>query len=191
MRRGPKIGAISALSSITTDPDAEQASSALQLKLGPVLGCLLSRTHKLKGADNLFAIRVHVNLASGPIGELVLVVGRNRIAEHQCINDPDCSRLHCETPHVRPLAENERQPHPRSIVTEAADQVHRAIIALTGKATSPQFCAENLGNRFGARSSSAGLLAHSTAEKLPNKKEDVPLTSPRHEQHVLESAGCP
>jgi hypothetical protein len=35
---------------------------------------LFSRTHKLEGADDLFAIRVHVNLASGAVGELVLII---------------------------------------------------------------------------------------------------------------------
>jgi hypothetical protein len=32
------------------------------------------------------------------VSEFVLVQRRNRIAEHQRVNDPDC-RLHCQTPH--------------------------------------------------------------------------------------------
>src|SRR5262249_37883063 len=52
-------------------------------------------THELEGFDNLFAVRVLVNLAGGPVGEFVPALCRNRIAEHQRINDPDGSRLHC------------------------------------------------------------------------------------------------
>src|SRR5262249_48754943 len=56
---------------------------------------LFCRTHELEGFDNLFAVRVLVNLAGGPVGEFVPALCRNRIAEHQRINDPDGSRLHC------------------------------------------------------------------------------------------------
>jgi hypothetical protein len=161
--------------------------------LRPVPGNLFPRTHKLKGADNLLAVRVHVNLASGAIAELVLIIGWNRVAEHQRINDPDCSRLHCETPHVRPLAENERQPHPSPIVTEAADQVHPATIAFTGKATSPQFpAAESWQSSLGLRVQALARLSIRRRKYFHKKqRENVLLTWPRHEQHVLESAGRP
>lgn len=55
---------------------------------------LFRRAHELEGFDNLLAIRMLVNLARGPVGEFMLVMCRNRIAEHQRVDDPDCARLH-------------------------------------------------------------------------------------------------
>jgi hypothetical protein len=63
-----------------------------------MLHTLFGRTHKLEGFDDLLAIRVLVHLASGSVSEFVLVVRRNRIAEHQRVNDPDCTWLHCLPP---------------------------------------------------------------------------------------------
>src|SRR5262249_48707455 len=59
---------------------------------------LFCRAHKLEGFGNLFAVRMLVNLARGPVGEFVLVVCRNRIAEHQRVNNPDSTWLHCLPP---------------------------------------------------------------------------------------------
>src|SRR5215470_956846 len=39
-----------------------------------------------------------VNLARGTVVEFMLVMCRNRIAEHQRVNDPDCTWLHCLPP---------------------------------------------------------------------------------------------
>src|SRR5262249_463611 len=57
-----------------------------------------SRAHELECVDNLFAIRMFMDLARGPVGEFVLVMRWKRIAEHQRVNDPDCAWLHCLPP---------------------------------------------------------------------------------------------
>jgi hypothetical protein len=68
-----------------------------------------------------------MNLASGSVGEFVLVVCRNRIAEHQRVNDPDCTWLHCLTPHVRWTAPRERAPRThRANCCRVAERAHRA-----------------------------------------------------------------
>jgi hypothetical protein len=56
------------------------------------------RAHQLEGVNDLLSVRAHVNYAGGFVSKLVLVICRNRIAKHQRINNPDCSRLHCQTP---------------------------------------------------------------------------------------------
>jgi|SRR5690242_19062899 hypothetical protein len=63
-----------------------------------MLHTLFGRTHKLEGFDDLLAIRMLVHLASGSVSEFVFVVRRYRIAEHQRVNDPDCTWLHCLPP---------------------------------------------------------------------------------------------
>ena len=55
---------------------------------------LFRRADELESLDNLFAVRMLVNLARGPVGEFMLIMCRNRIAEHQRVYDPDCARLH-------------------------------------------------------------------------------------------------
>ena len=59
---------------------------------------LFCRTHELERIDNLFAVLMLVNLARGTVSEFMLVMCRNRIAEHQRVNDPDCTWLHCLPP---------------------------------------------------------------------------------------------
>src|SRR5215469_14206981 len=71
-----------------------QVSSALdaaQLCNTPPLFC---RADELEGVDDLFAVRMLVNLAGGSVGEFVLVVCRYWIAEHQRVDDPDSTWLH-------------------------------------------------------------------------------------------------
>jgi hypothetical protein len=77
---------------------------------------LFCRTHEPEGLDNLFAVGMFINLACGPVAEFVLVICRNRIAEHQRVNDPDCSWLHCQTPHQmhRPSEKAPCMPHANS-----------------------------------------------------------------------------
>ena len=64
-----------------------------------------------------------VNLARGPVGEFMLVMCRNRIAEHQRVNDPDCAWLHCLPPPDR-LSER-RHARTVPIVTESAAELTR------------------------------------------------------------------
>ena len=79
---------------------------------------LFCRTHELESVDDLFAVRMLVNLASGSVGEFVLVVCRNRITEHQHVNDPDCTWLHClPPPPIDP--HKERHAHTVPIVAES------------------------------------------------------------------------
>src|SRR5262245_44909961 len=81
-----------------------------------------SRAHKLEGFDYLFAIRMLVNLARGTVGEFMLVMCRNRIAEHQRVNDPDCTWLHCLPP--PPIDFQNGAVRTMPIVTESAGQAH-------------------------------------------------------------------
>src|SRR5262249_28324601 len=78
-----------------------------------------SGAHELEGFDYLFAILMLVNLARGPVGKFVLVMRWNRIAEHQRVNDPDCGRLHCQTP-------TPDRPSHTPCQLSVADQTHRA-----------------------------------------------------------------
>ena len=89
------------------------------------------RTHELECLDNLFAVRMLVNLARGPIGEFVRVVCWNRIAGHQRVNDPDCTWLHC-LPHPDRPSETAPIAHTVPIFAESQrehtrlrDGVHR------------------------------------------------------------------
>src|SRR5690348_14111138 len=76
---------------------------------------LFRRAYKLEGFDNLLAVRVLVNLARGAISELVLVVCRYRIAEHQRVNDPDCTWLHVPMPLIdRPMVTESQSERTRS-----------------------------------------------------------------------------
>src|SRR5215471_15111826 len=76
-----------------------------------------------------------MNLARGPIGEFVLVVRRNRIAEHQRVNDPDCTWLHC----LPPLPDGppqERSMHtPCQLLPSRGISTPRKRHTSTGKAT--------------------------------------------------------
>ena len=74
----------------------EPARQALQSRAS--LRRLFRRTHEFESVDNLFAIRMLVDLARGLVGEFVLVIRRHRIAEHQRVYDPDCTWLHCLPP---------------------------------------------------------------------------------------------
>jgi hypothetical protein len=124
-----------------------RSATVLYTRSRTVLGRLLLRAHQLKGLDYLFAVRVHVNLASGLIGELVLITCWNRIAEHQRVNDPNRSRLHLsEPPFVhRPGLRAPCIPVP--IVTDVASQTHPAGNSRPqGKSFCAQLGAQNTGN---------------------------------------------
>src|SRR5262249_15798281 len=55
---------------------------------------LFCRADELERLDNLFAVRMLVDLASSSVGEFMFVVCRHWIAEHQRGVDPDSTWLH-------------------------------------------------------------------------------------------------
>jgi hypothetical protein len=75
-------------------------STMSKLPVCPVNAYSNSRTlhrapsaHQLESIDDLLAERAHVDHAGGFAGEFVFTQW-NRVAEHQCIDDPDGGRLH-------------------------------------------------------------------------------------------------
>jgi hypothetical protein len=121
----PGAGAVLASLPALSEPRVRRSTAAQRLHC--LFVELFCRTHELECVNNLFAVRMLVNLASGSVGEFVLVMCRNRIAEHQRVNDPDCTWLHCLTPHVRWTAPRERAPRTHSAnCCRVAEQAHRA-----------------------------------------------------------------
>ena len=132
IRDEPGAGAVLASLPALSEPRVRRSTAAQRLHC--LFVELFCRTHELECVNNLFAVRMLVNLASGSVGEFVLVMCRNRIAERERVNDPDCAWLHCLPPTRETLIKG-AMPTRCQLLPSRGSSTPRKQLTSTGKTT--------------------------------------------------------